>query len=121
MDTKISTKAVRFGILISAAMISSMSFAARKAVNKAPAAKAHPNVAKVYKPYALYRRYSDPGFHVKNAAEAKKIASELEKFKPTLTKFSEDTKDVRIQNVATSLLSGIDELVAELPSKVIQP
>ena len=91
------------------------------ATYSASIAKAHPNIANVYKPYALYRRYTASDFQVKSTAEAKKLASALEKFKPTLMKFSDDAKDVAVQNVAASLLSRLDDVIAELPAKVAQP
>ena len=82
--------------------------------------KAHPNIAAVYKAYALYRRCSEPGFQVKSASEAKKLAAELEKTRPTLTRLSNDAKDVAVQNVASALLSRLDDVIAELPEKVMK-
>ena len=82
-------------------------------------AKAHPNIATVYKTYALYRRCSEPGFKVKSASEVKKLAAELSKSKSILMKLTED-KDIAIQNLALTLPQHIDDLIAELPEKVIQ-
>ena len=82
--------------------------------------KAHPNLSAIYKHYALYRRCSDPSFRAKSASEAKKLAAELVKAKPILTKMSDDAKDVALQNVALSLLQRIDEVIEELPTKVMQ-
>ena len=83
-------------------------------------AKAHPNLSTVYKHYALYRRCADPSFQAKSASAAKKLAAELAKAKPTLIKMSEDSKDVALQNVALSLLQRMDEVIEELPTKVMQ-
>lgn len=82
--------------------------------------KKHPNVAAIYRYYALYRRCSDPYFRVKSASEAKKLAADLEKGRPHLMKMSEDAKDVAIQNVASTLLARLEEVIEELPTKVMQ-
>ena len=63
------------------------------------------------------------GFEVKLAedvigASAKKLAAELEKARPILTKMGDDPKDVAIQNMALSLVQRMDDVVAELPTKV---
>lgn len=83
-------------------------------------AKAHPNIATVYKAYSLYRRCSEPGFKVKSTSEAKKMAAELEKARPALTRLSNDANDVTVQNVASSLLAHLDDIIAELPEKVMK-
>ena len=82
-------------------------------------AAAHPTAKTVYKHYALYRKYSDPAFHPKSDAEAKKLAAELSKAKQAMDKFAND-KDIAIQNIALSLPQRIDDLIAELPGKVLQ-
>lgn len=82
-------------------------------------AAAHPTAKTVYKHYALYRKYSDPAFHPKSDAEAKKLAAELSKAKQAMEKFAND-KDIAIQNLALSLPQRIDDLIAELPGKVLQ-
>ena len=83
-------------------------------------AKAHPNIATVYKAYSLYRRCSEPGFKVKSVREAKKLVAELEKARPVLTRLSNDANDVTVQNVAASLLARLDDIIAELPEKVMK-
>ena len=83
-------------------------------------AKAHPNIATVYKAYSLYRRCSEPVFKVKSTSEAKKLAAELEKARPSLTRLSNDANDVTVQNVASSLLAHLDDIIAELPEKVMK-
>ena len=80
--------------------------------------KQHPNITQVYKHYALFRRCADPAFKAKSASEAKKLAAELEKARPILTKMGDDPKDVAIQNMALSLVQRMDDVVAELPAKV---
>ena len=80
---------------------------------------AHPTARSIYKHYALYRKYADPAFHPKSDAAAKKITVELSTAKQSVAKFAND-KDVAIQNLALSLPQHIDELIAELPGKVIQ-
>ncbi len=82
-------------------------------------AKAHPNAKSVYKHYALYRKCADPAFHPKNKGEAKKLAAELSKSKSILMKLTED-KDIAIQNMALTLPQHIDDLIVELPGKVMQ-
>ena len=82
-------------------------------------ARAHPNAKSVYKHYALYRKCADPAFHPKSKGEAKKLAAELSKSKSILMKLTED-KDIAIQNLALTLPQHIDDLIAELPEKVIQ-
>ena len=47
------------------------------------------------------------------------MAAELSKAKSILMKLSED-KDIAIQNLALTLPQHIDDLIAELPEKVIQ-
>ena len=80
--------------------------------------KQHPNITQLYKHYALFRRCADPAFKAKSAGEAKKLAAELEKARPILTKMGDDPKDVAIQNMALSLVQRMDDVVAELPAKV---
>jgi hypothetical protein len=80
---------------------------------------AHPTARSIYKHYALYRKYADPAFRPKSDAAAKKIALELSTAKQSVAKFAND-KDVAIQNLALSLPQHIDELIAELPGKVIR-
>ena len=82
--------------------------------------KQHPNIMQLYKHYALFRRCANPGFQAKSAAEAKKLAVELEKARPILTKLAEDAKDVAIQNMAVSLLPRLDDVIAGLPEKVMK-
>ena len=80
--------------------------------------KQHPNITQLYKHYALFRRCADPAFKAKSAGEAKKLVAELEKARPILTKMGDDPKDVAIQNMALSLVQRMDDVVAELPTKV---
>ena len=82
-------------------------------------AKAHPDIAKVYKHYALYRRCADPAFQLKNAGEVKKQTAELSKSKSVLATLA-DNKDNVVQNMAAKLPSLIDNLIEELPTKVVQ-
>ena len=82
-------------------------------------AKAHPNAQSVYKHYALYRKCADPAFCPKSKSEAKKLAVELSKSKSVLEKLAND-KDIAIQNLALTLPQHIDELIEELPGKVLQ-
>ena len=84
----------------------------------AKAQKDHPNIAQLYRHYALFRRCADPAFRAKSASEAKKLAGDLEKAKPILTRLGDDPKDVRMQNTALSLLSRLDDVIGELPAKV---
>ena len=81
--------------------------------------RAHPNAKSVYKHYALYRKCADPAFHPKSKAEAKKLATELSKSKSILAKLTDDN-DVAIQNLALTMPQHIDDLIAELPGKVMQ-
>ena len=82
-------------------------------------ARAHPNAKAVYKHYALYRKCADPAFHPKSKAEAKKLATELSKSKSILAKLTDDN-DIAIQNLALTMPQHIDDLIAELPGKVVQ-
>ena len=81
--------------------------------------RAHPNAKSVYKHYALYRKCADPAFHPKSKAEAKKLATELSKSKSILAKLTDDN-DIAIQNLALTMPQHIDDLIAELPGKVMQ-
>ena len=83
-------------------------------------AKRYPNLGKLYRQYSLIRQCSAKDFHVKSASEAKKLSAELEKTRPVLKKFSEDTKDMSMQNMASALLSKLDDVIAELPNKVVE-
>ena len=79
--------------------------------------KAHPNAGLICKHYALYRKYADPLFCPKSKAEVKKIVAELSKAKLAAATLADD-KDVAIQNLAMTLPGHIDELIAELPTRI---
>ena len=80
--------------------------------------KAIPGGDKLAKMFCKMVGWMDPDFMCKNAGEVKKIVSELGKMKKDLAKMKESPVVV-IQNGALILDMKADELMAQIPSRVV--
>ena len=66
--------------------------------------------------YLAVRKYADPAFVPKNAAEAKKIVGELKAAKPYLERMKKSKVPV-LQNAAFSLVGEVERLVDDIPTR----
>ena len=91
--------------------------AAKKDVEKAVTRiKSISGADKMCKLYLAVRKYADPAFVPKNAAEAKKIVGELKAAKQYLERMKKSKVPV-LQNAAFSIAGEVERLVDDIPTR----